>query len=44
MSLEIKALYKKYDTISLFSDFNISFQEGTITCILGLQVAEKQHC
>ena len=35
MSLEIKALYKKYDTISLFSDFNISFQEGTITCILG---------
>lgn len=35
MSLEIKALYKKYDTISLFSDFNISFQESTITCILG---------
>lgn len=35
MSLEIKALHKKYDTISLFSDFNISFQEGTITCILG---------
>jgi NitT/TauT family transport system ATP-binding protein len=35
MSLEIKALYKRYDTISLFSDFNISFQDGTITCILG---------
>lgn len=35
MSLEIKALYKKFDAISLFSDFNISFQDGTITCILG---------
>lgn len=35
MSLEIKALYKNFDKISLFSDFNISFQEGTITCILG---------
>ena len=35
MSLEIKALYKNFDKISLFSDFNISFQEGTITCIVG---------
>ncbi len=35
MSLEIKGLYKKYDELSLFSDFNITFQEGTITCILG---------
>lgn len=35
MSLEVKALYKKFDNISLFSDFNISFHEGTITCILG---------
>ncbi|HOW09451.1 MAG TPA: ATP-binding cassette domain-containing protein [Bacteroidales bacterium] len=35
MSLEVKALYKNFDNISLFSDFNISFHEGTITCILG---------
>jgi NitT/TauT family transport system ATP-binding protein len=35
MSLEIKGLHKKYDELSLFSDFNITFKEGTITCILG---------
>jgi NitT/TauT family transport system ATP-binding protein len=35
MSLEIKGLYKKLGNISLFSDFNITFHEGTITCILG---------
>jgi NitT/TauT family transport system ATP-binding protein len=35
MNLEIKALYKNFGNISLFSDFNISFQEGTITSILG---------
>jgi NitT/TauT family transport system ATP-binding protein len=35
MSLEIKGLHKKYDNLSLFSDFSIELQEGTITCILG---------
>lgn len=35
MSLEIKGLYKKFDNLSLFSDFSIEFHEGTITCILG---------
>ena len=35
MSLEIKNLCKKFDKLTLFSDFNISFQEGTITSILG---------
>lgn len=35
MSLEIENLYKNFDAISLFSDFSIGFQEGTITCILG---------
>ncbi|HPT20663.1 MAG TPA: ATP-binding cassette domain-containing protein [Bacteroidales bacterium] len=35
MSLEIKGLYKKFDEVSLYSDFNIGFPEGTITCILG---------
>lgn len=35
MSLEIKGLHKKFDDLSLFSDFSIEFQEGTITCILG---------
>jgi NitT/TauT family transport system ATP-binding protein len=35
MSLEIKDLHKKFGNISLFSDFSIAFQEGTITCILG---------
>lgn len=35
MSLEIKGLYKQFDSLSLYSDFDITFQEGTITCILG---------
>jgi NitT/TauT family transport system ATP-binding protein len=35
MSLEIKGLNKKFDNLSLFSDFSIEFQEGTITSILG---------
>lgn len=35
MRLEIRDLYKKFGNVSLFSDFNIAFQEGTITCILG---------
>ncbi len=35
MSLEIKGLYKDFDNISLYSDFNIGFSEETITCILG---------
>lgn len=35
MSLEIKNLHKNFGNISLFNDFSIAFQEGTITCILG---------
>ena len=35
MRLEIRSLYKNFDTVTLFSDFSVSFQEGTITCILG---------
>lgn len=35
MNPEIKNLYKKFGDVSLFSDFSISFTEGTITCILG---------
>jgi NitT/TauT family transport system ATP-binding protein len=35
MSLDIKGLYKDFDNISLYSDFNIDFSEETITCILG---------
>lgn len=35
MSLEIKGLYKDYNEVSLFRDFSVDFQEGTITCILG---------
>jgi NitT/TauT family transport system ATP-binding protein len=35
MSLEIKDLHKKFDNVSLYSDFSITFNEGTITCILG---------
>lgn len=35
MSLDIKGLYKDFDNISLYSDFNIGFSEETITCILG---------
>jgi NitT/TauT family transport system ATP-binding protein len=35
MNLEISGLYKKFGSVTLFSDFNISFPENTITCILG---------
>lgn len=35
MSLEIKHLTKSYQGITLYHDFNLNFQEGTITCILG---------
>ncbi len=35
MALRIENLNKKYEKISLFRDFSISFTEGIITCILG---------
>jgi len=35
MALRIDDLNKKYDDISLFRDFSISFTESIITCILG---------
>ncbi|MBN2665634.1 MAG: ABC transporter ATP-binding protein [Bacteroidales bacterium] len=35
MKLEITDLHKKFDNLSLFSDFSIEFHEGTITSILG---------
>jgi NitT/TauT family transport system ATP-binding protein len=35
MSLEINNLYKDFNEISLYRDFCIHFQEGTITSILG---------
>lgn len=35
MSLEIKSLNKNFGDIELFSDFSMTFHEGTITCILG---------
>ncbi|MFZ2339201.1 MAG: ABC transporter ATP-binding protein [Bacteroidales bacterium] len=35
MRLEIKDLHKKFDNLSLFSDFSIEFHEGMITSILG---------
>lgn len=35
MALQIDNLNKKYDEISLFRDFSISFTESIITCILG---------
>ncbi len=35
MNPEIKNLYKKFGDVTLFSDFSITFPEGTITCILG---------
>ena len=35
MVLQIKSLNKKYEEISLYQDFSITFEEGTITCILG---------
>ncbi|MFO7827539.1 MAG: ABC transporter ATP-binding protein [Bacteroidales bacterium] len=35
MSLQIKHLYKTFDDITLFKDFNIDIKEHTISCILG---------
>ena len=35
MSLEIKHLYKNFGEITLFRDFNLSFPESTIICLLG---------
>jgi NitT/TauT family transport system ATP-binding protein len=35
MGLQIKDLNKKFDNLTLFSDFDIHFEESTITCILG---------
>lgn len=35
MTLEVKGLYKHFGDLVLFRDFSITFQEGTITCILG---------
>ncbi|HAF29246.1 MAG TPA: ABC transporter ATP-binding protein [Bacteroidales bacterium] len=35
MSLIIKNLYKSFQDINLFQDFNIEIQEHTIACILG---------
>lgn len=35
MSLTLNNINKHFDDRNLFSDFNISFEEGCITCILG---------
>lgn len=35
MKLQIEKLYKSFDDIILFKDFNIDFREHTISCILG---------
>ncbi len=35
MGLEVKGLEKIYNGIEIYRDFNMSFPEGTITCILG---------
>lgn len=35
MSYKIKELYKSYDNINLFDNFDLEIQENTITCILG---------
>jgi NitT/TauT family transport system ATP-binding protein len=35
MNLEINNLVKKFDHVTLYSDFSISFHKGTITSILG---------
>lgn len=35
MSLVIKGLNKRFGEITVFRDFDISFKEGIITCILG---------
>lgn len=33
--IEIKNLTKKYPSVTVYEDFNLSFEEGKITCILG---------
>lgn len=33
--IDIKNFSKSYDTVSVFKDFNLSLDEGKITCILG---------
>jgi NitT/TauT family transport system ATP-binding protein len=35
MSLEVRNINKSFNGINLYRDFNLSFPEGTITCILG---------
>ena len=35
MELRIQNLYKNFDGLSVFSDFNLALNENTITCILG---------
>ncbi|MEA2105985.1 MAG: ABC transporter ATP-binding protein [Bacteroidota bacterium] len=35
MNLQIEKLYKSFDDIILFKDFDIDFREHTISCILG---------
>ena len=35
MDFEVRNLTKSYNGIDLYRDFNLSFPEGTITCILG---------
>ncbi len=35
MGLQIKGLSKSFDDLLLFSNFNMDFAEGSITCILG---------
>lgn len=35
MSLQVKGLNKEYEGMLLYSNFDIDFTEGTITCILG---------
>ena len=35
MGIAVRNLYKSYRNLTLFSDFNIDFPEGKISCILG---------
>lgn len=35
MSIQIKNLYKSFSNVELYKNFNITFPEGTISCILG---------
>lgn len=35
MSIQLKGIHKHFGDISLYSDFSIDFDDGTITCILG---------